>query len=201
MKIISIEGNIGSGKSTFLNFLKQSFTNPRVCFLDEPVELWSTVVDEEGVTILENFYKDKSYSFSFQMLAYISRLSILKKAIQSKQYDIIIMERSLDTDKNVFCQMLYDKKDINQIEFTIYNKWFDEFKVNHVIEYVYLKTRPDVSFERVLKRNRTGETIPLAYLEQCHEYHENWLKYEKCLVLDANTHVLSDHFNAFIDLL
>jgi len=106
--------------------------------------------------MLENYYKDsKKYAFSFQIMAYIIRLSIFKKAINSKKYDIIITERSLYTDKHAFCQMLYDVHYIEEIDYKKYNKWFDEFNMNVPIHYVYLKTYPQVSYERVIQRNRT----------------------------------------------
>ena len=58
MKIISIEGNIGSGKSTFVQYLKNHFGD-EVCFLDEPVDIWNTIVDKDNVNIIENYYKDQ----------------------------------------------------------------------------------------------------------------------------------------------
>ena len=188
MKIISIEGNIGSGKSTFVEQLKQNIKNENICFLEEPVDVWNTIVDKDGITILENYYKDnKKWAFSFQMMAYISRLSLLKKAIKSNKYEIIITERSLTTDKHVFCQMLYDTDLIEDIEFTIYNKWFEEFNTIENIQYVYLKTDPEISYERVLKRSRTGETIPLSYLKNCSHYHDTWLSKEKNVIfINAN---------------
>lgn len=187
MKIISIEGNIGSGKSTFVEQLKLKIKDEKICFLEEPVDVWNTIVDKEGITILENYYKDnKKWAFSFQMMAYISRLSILKKAIESNKYEIIITERSLYTDKHVFCQMLYDNDLIEDLEFTIYNKWFEEFNILQDIQYIYLKTNPEVSYERVIKRSRTGEKIPLSYLINCSDYHDKWLCNEKVIIIDAN---------------
>lgn len=176
--IISIDGNIGSGKSTLVSILKNMFmNNDNVCFLQEPVDSWNEVRDENNVTILERFYNDpKEYAFSFQMMAYISRLSILRKAINNKKYKYIITERCLFTDANVFAKMLYDDKKISLIEYTIYKKWFNEFTnelPNH--KYIYLKTSAETSYERVIKRNRQGEIIQLDYLEKCHEYHEKWL--------------------------
>ena len=187
MKIISIEGNIGSGKSTFVEQLKQTLKNDNICFLQEPVEQWNKIVDKDGINILEHYYKDnKRWAFSFQMMAYISRLTLLKKAIESN-YEIIITERSLYTDKHVFCQMLYDNDLIEDIEFTIYNKWFEEFNILENIQYVYLKTDPEISYERVIKRSRSGETIPLSYLINCSDYHDTWLSNEKdVLYINAN---------------
>lgn len=189
MKIISIEGNIGSGKSTFMKKLKENNKDKRVLFLDEPVEEWNTIKDVDGKNIIEKYYSNQEkYAFSFQMMAYISRLTLLKRAFESKKYKIIITERSLYTDKNVFCKMLYDDGLINLIDYKIYNKWFDEFTdLLQNIHYVYLKTEPNIANERVLKRSRKGEIIDIRYLIRCNDYHNNWLNKEKqVIVIDAN---------------
>ena len=193
-RLISIEGNIGSGKSTFVEKLRLYYSNPdncfnkKICFLQEPVDVWNTITDEHGKTVIECFYADnKKYAFAFQMMAYISRLANIKQALK-QNYDIIIMERCLLTDRNVFAQMLYDDKKINEIEYKIYNKWFDEFLADFPnIEYIYLKTDPTVASERIIKRARLGETIPLEYLIKCHEYHNKWLDtMEPKYILDCN---------------
>ena len=195
--IISIDGNIGSGKTTLLSHLKEQFKeNENILFLKEPVDEWATIVDDNGVTVLEKFYADqKSYSFSFQMMAYISRLAILKEAIQKNPNAIIISERSLFTDKMVFAKMLYDSGNIETINYSIYLKWFDtfinEFQVDKVI---YVKADPTICHERIVKRSRQGEShIPLDYLINCHKYHNNMLDItskecicENQLVLDGN---------------
>ena len=107
MKIFSVEGNIGSGKSTLIEYLKQS---NKYIYLPEPVSVWNEIKDLSGVTILENYYKDqKKYSFSFQMMAYISRLSTIKNAIKTASPDsIIFTERCIYTDREIFARMLYD---------------------------------------------------------------------------------------------
>lgn len=179
LKIISIEGNIGSGKSTLVEGLKQKYKGQEhICFLQEPVDEWSCVRDNDGKTILEKYYGNQErYAFSFQMMAYISRLAQLKNAIK-KGYQVIITERCVYTDKMVFAQMLYDDKKIEEVEYQIYLKWFTEF-IDELPEfhYVYVKTRPTIAHARVNKRSRKGETeIPLDYLEKCHHYHETWMK-------------------------
>ena len=45
LKIISIEGNIGSGKSTVVNSLKQYYSNDKIYFLEEPVSEWEKIKD------------------------------------------------------------------------------------------------------------------------------------------------------------
>ena len=116
------------------------------------------------------------------MMAYISRLQRLHETIiNSTECDIIICERSLETDKNVFCKMLYDEGKISSYGYQIYNKWFDYFKLfDAQSKYVYLKTDYNICHERVSKRNRTGENdIPKEYLQANNRYHDNWLLNEK----------------------
>ena len=180
-RIISIEGNIGSGKSTMVEYLKQNLQNDStICFLQEPVDIWNTIIDKNGVNIIENYYNDqKKYAFQFQMMAYISRISLLREALK-KNYDIIITERSIFTDANVFAKMLYDEENIEETEYKIYKLWFNEFiKDIPKISLIYVKTCPEICYRRVLIRNRIGETIPIEYLKKCHGYHEEWINKNK----------------------
>ena len=188
VQIYSIEGNIGSGKSTLIRCLKK--INKDIIFVLEPVDEWASITDLEGENILTKFYRDqRKYSFSFQMMAYISRLSKLKRIVEKNPNATIITERSILTDKNVFAKMLYDDKHIEEVNYIIYLKWFNEFVEDiSQVGFIYIKTYPNVCFKRVQKRNRSGETISQDYLERCHQYHENWLAYEKnLLLLDGNT--------------
>jgi len=192
--VISLDGNVGSGKSTLLALLKQNYkrkNNEReIIFLQEPVNVWENIKDENGVTILEKFYADQEkYSFSFQMMAYISRLSLLRKTIKQHGNAIIITERSVHTDKNVFAKMLYDDKKIEKINYDIYLRWFNEFIKDIPLKgIIYLKTYPAVCWNRIKERNREGENIPLIYSHKCHEYHEHWIVNSTLpvLTLDGN---------------
>ena len=194
--IVSIEGNIGSGKSTLLSNLREHYkNNSNVVFLKEPVDEWEKIKDETGETILKKFYADQEkYSFPFQMMAYVSRLKVLRDTLKTIKNDIgnknivIITERTLYTDKMVFAKMLYDSKKIEHVNYQIYLNWFDtfsdEFPVNKV---VYVKTSPDKCYQRIVKRSRTGEeNIPLEYLTSCSIYHDNMLDKEnpECVCLD-----------------
>ena len=202
--IISIEGNIGSGKSTLVEHLKNRFgNNPKICFLDEPIAVWNTITDRDGNTMIEKYYDNQyKYAFSFQMMAYISRLSILKKALK-ENYDVIITERSIYTDCEVFAKMLYDNKKIEDVEYAIYMKWFHEFLEElPPIKVVYLRTDPEIAFVRVNLRGRKGENIELSYLKECHKYHEKWLNNVELsemhtLVLNANHDTIKEQHLIF----
>ena len=175
VQIISIEGNIGSGKSTLVNYLKNTLDKNKYVFVDEPVNTWQSITDNEGVDIISKFYEDQQkYAFSFQMLAYISRISAIKKVINKSK--IVITERCVNTDKEVFAKMLYDDKLIEDINYKIYNMWFDEFNKDiKVDKIVYLQTDPVLCSQRIKQRNREGEDINLDYLCRCHNYHEDWI--------------------------
>ena len=204
-KIVSIEGNIGSGKSTLLENLRKHYSNnSQVIFLREPVDDWEKIRDTEGNTMLKKFYGDQEkYSFAFQMMAYISRLKILRdtiKDINSRQNTnyIIITERSLYTDKYVFAKMLHDQNKIEDVCFQIYMNWFDEFAKDFPINNsVYVNTEPQNCYERIHIRAREGEEfIPLSYLQECHNYHEDFLGENGIrtnkLVLDGNTDIFKN---------
>lgn len=189
--IYSIEGNIGSGKSTIIKNLKKALYNlnyKNVIYLPEPVDVWESIKDNSGKNIIERYYENQEeYAFSFQMMAYISRIHQLRTAIKNNQGSIIITERSVLTDKNVFAKMLYDDKKIKEIDYAIYLKWFDEFiKEIPISGIIYIKTTPETASERVVKRNRKGETIPLEYLRLCNTYHDNWLLNEKIPILQMD---------------
>ena len=108
---------------------------------------------------------------------------------------IIITERSLYTDKYVFAKMLHDQGKIEDVCYQIYLNWFEEFAKDFPINHaVYVSTEPQKCYDRVHIRARDGEElIPLAYLEECHKYHEKFLrKYDNKLVLDGNVDIFQN---------
>jgi len=205
--IISIEGNIGSGKTTILNRLKTEFLNKqtqkKILFLREPVDIWETVKDNQNETILSKFYKNpKKHAFAFQVMAFSTRLTILREAIQQNpDVEIILCERSLDADKEIFAKMLHDDGVIEDTDYQIYNMFYNEItkqpEVKQLSGVIYINAEPEVSFERTKIRARDGEsTITLGYLKECHAYHEKWIGDKK--QADLNYPVLNINANGLI---
>jgi len=200
--IISIEGNIGSGKTTLIENLKEHYKdNNEIIFLKEPVDEWELIKDSNGVTILEKFYENQEkYSFSFQMMAYISRLNVLRTTLKSldanKKYTLIT-ERSLNTDRYVFAKMLFETGKIEEINYQIYLNWFDAFSEEFPVhKIVYVKAYSEICHTRICKRSRKGENIiPLSYLNSCHSYHENMI--ENNIVQNIETIVLDGNINIY----
>jgi deoxyadenosine/deoxycytidine kinase len=185
--IISIDGNIGAGKSTFLNQLKKQY--PKWNFIDEPVDVWSKFINEEGESLLEVFYKDrKRWSYTFQNCAFMTRVRVLTNKIKewrikcqedpsNFENNIFITERSVATDYNVFAKMLYEDGSIDKLEWDMYKDWYDFLYVDCKISgVIYITCPPEKCFKRINIRHRPGEeAIPLEYLTKLHNSHENWI--------------------------
>lgn len=201
--VISIEGNIGVGKSSFLGLLKEYFGD-KADFIYEPVNEWLAIRDETGKDLLQTFYDDKKrWSYTFQNVAYITRMTKLVDAINTSNKKYIIIDRSLNADLNTFTKMLRESGDINQLEYSSYMIWNDFFNKNYgdkIEQYIiYLRCDPLVAYNRTKIRHRSQEeTIPLAYLTDLHNAHEAWLAdpesakkdiklTSRVLTLDANS--------------
>lgn len=208
-QIISIEGNIGSGKSTLVEKLKNSLPTDKYVFVREPVDIWLSIKDNNGISILEKFYENQEkYAFSFQMMTYISRLHLLKETIKLNPNKIIVMERCCLTDKNVFAKMLHDEGKIEDVNYKIYTMWFNEFLGDvEYSKFIYIDTDSKICSNRINKRSRLGENqISINYLEKCRQYHNEWLLSLKnlknnVLLLDGNNEFETNTniLNNFVD--
>jgi len=191
--IYCVEGNIGSGKSTLVDQLRSvtHMGGRPVVYVEEPVPVWESIVDDSGKNMIELFYGDQNkYAFSFQMMAYISRLAILQDTCRLYPNSIIICERSLFTDYYVFAKMLHESGQLSLEEYTIYRKWFHHFiKGIRITGIIYIDTTPTTAHNRCKKRARAGEDIGLAYLTKCNDAHDAWISATDVPVvrIDGNT--------------
>ena len=93
--LIYIEGNIGSGKSTFNTLLKEYLSKFESLELDarvilEPVDEWLETKDSDGKHILEKFYGDQEkWAFAFQMNSFISRVHKIQQELNKEDNKII----------------------------------------------------------------------------------------------------------------
>ena len=184
--VISIEGNIGAGKSTLLEQIRlrllddARFRRGQIVCMQEPVDLWESVKEDcTGESILKKFYKDPAkYAFSFQVMAYTSRLTAFQRIIENHpECQVILCERSLEADRNIFAKMMYDDGMIDEVSYKIYKMLYDntakQFPINTMI---YLDVSPETCLERVNHRARDGEgQIALEYLSKCDKYYRDWI--------------------------
>ena len=68
--------------------------------------------------------------------------------------------------------MLFEQKKISPQQYAIIQMWFSyiQIKIDYV---VYLRAKPKTCYDRCLRRNRSGETVSLEYIEACHAIHES----------------------------
>ena len=160
MPIVTIDGNIGCGKTTILNYLHKKYN---ISIDLEPIEQWKPY--------LENMYKNKEGTFNFQLRVWLDRAWIQEK----EDKVLIAMERSPYFIKNTFNKAAYHNKLINENEYKILTELFD--KTDNVWKcknYIYLRSNPEKCLERIKKRNRESEvTIDLNYIDIIHEFHES----------------------------
>jgi len=186
---VLVEGNIGAGKSLFLD----KFSGMRnVQILKEPVEKWRNL---EGVNLLQMMYENPArWSLPFQ--TYV-QLTMLEQHLSWEQ-PVKLMERSIFSARYCFVENLRNEKKLADSEYEVLNAWFQYLTSSPDINLdvnliVYLKTSPEVAYERVKKRNRGEENfIPIQYIKDLHEVYEDWLVRRKfplpssVITIDAN---------------
>jgi deoxyadenosine/deoxycytidine kinase len=166
MPIITIDGNIGAGKSTILNYLH---SNHNIYVDLEPIDKWKSFLD--------NIYTNKKNYFNFQVRVWLDRSWIQEK----DQNTTIIMERSPYFIRNTFNKYMYDNNLINAQENNIINELYDKTDIIWKSNYfIYIRSNPQKCLERILKRGRDNEKeISIEYLNDIHNLHEE--TYEKAI--------------------
>jgi deoxyadenosine/deoxycytidine kinase len=183
-----IEGNIGSGKSTILKLLQLA---QNVEVIQEPVDMWLNIKDNDNKNLLEHFYSDMDrYSYMFQTMVFKTRIQSLEKEQISP---FRFSERSIWTDRFVFGKMCLEDNKMNSIESSCYKFWFEWLEEKFKPKpdgIIYIKCSPEKCLERISQRGRNEENkIPIEYLNKLNAYHDEWFdnwKETPLLVIDNN---------------
>lgn len=185
---VCVEGNIGSGKSTFLRHFT---TNKNVELYPEPVAEWKNLA---GYNTLAMMYDDpERWSCAFHSHV---MLTVLKQHQRGQTPPVKMMERSLFSAKHCFLKNLHERGMMDSMEHALLSKWYDwifdtlRVKVDLI---VYLRSSPDTCYTRLTQRGRPEEAgVPLDYLQSLHDVHEKWLVHQQdeveapVLILDAD---------------
>lgn len=174
MGIFSIDGNIGAGKSTVLNYLKKQFN---LHIDEEPIDDW--------IPFLQDMYKNSKDAFEFQVKVWYDRVFNVEYSDKKN----ILTERSGYFQWHVFSKANFKIGKLNERQYTILKDLYEKRDFNSDV-FIYIRTDPKKCFERINNRNRNCESeINLKYIELLHNLHEN--AYQK--LLDENiyyTHVI-----------
>jgi len=189
---VIVEGNIGSGKSTFLDHFNKF--QDEVDVLTEPVSKWQ---DVKGHNLLQLMYDDPSrWSLTFQ--SYV-QLTMMELHVKRTAKRVKMIERSLFSARRCFVENLFRSGKMPSSEYSVLLEWYSFLRSATDLDksvdlIVYLRTTPETAWQRVKARARSEEkVIPIEYLRELHELHESWLMNGEAedlpapvLVIDAN---------------
>ncbi|MBS1495432.1 MAG: deoxynucleoside kinase [Bacteroidetes bacterium] len=191
---VTIEGNIGAGKTTLAHLLSRHF-NARLIleeFADNP--------------FLPKFYENPAqYAFPLELFFMAERYKQLKELLQTKD-----MFQSITISDYLFTKcLLFAKVNLPDEEFRLYQKLFEIINPQIIQPdiLIYLHSPVTKLQENIKKRNRQYEqSIPNHYLFNLQETYTQYLKQHniKTLFIDAsNADFLGNdlHLKVIIDAL
>lgn len=193
-QFITVEGNIGVGKTTLTNLLAKHFNAKTVLeeFADNP--------------FLSKFYENpKHFAFPVELFFMAERYKQLKDMQNTKDlFHPITISDYLFTK----C-LLFAKVTLPEEEFRLYQRLFDIIHAQLIFPDVLIYLHAPVSKLQlnIKKRNRTYEqNIPDDYLFNLQEAYTNYIKQHniKTIFIDAsNADFVNNpnHFNVVIDAL
>lgn len=176
---ISIEGNIGGGKSTILNMISQ---RTRVPIFLEPV-------DTEWKDGLDLFYTDNArWGFAFNL-----RVLMTYHHWRNNNFKAVY-ERCPMSSKHVFSQIQYESNLMTKFENDLYQQYYNSLSWEPEV-IIYIKTPVAVCYNRMNSRGRECEAqVPLSYLQQVHDKYEELCKY----VTKNNSIASKKHIQLFV---
>lgn len=173
---VTIEGNIGAGKTTLANILSKHYNARLVLeeFADNP--------------FLPKFYeKPDQYAFPVELFFMAERYKQLKDLLQTKD-----MFQAVTISDYLFTKcLLFAKVNLQNDEFRLYQKLFEIInpQILQPEILIYLHTPVNRLKENIKKRNREYEqNIPNDYLFQLQETYTQYIKQHniKTLFVDAS---------------
>ncbi len=191
---VTIEGNIGAGKTTLAHLLSKHFNARLVLeeFADNP--------------FLPKFYENPhQYAFPLELFFMAERYKQLKELLQTKD-----LFQNITISDYLFTKcLLFAKVNLADEEFRLYQKLFDIINPQIIQPdiVIYLHTPVNRLQENIKKRNRPYELgIPNDYLFSLQETYTQYIRQHniKTIFVDAsNADFLGDeeHLKAIINAL
>ncbi len=191
---ITIEGNIGAGKTTLAHLLSKKLNARLVLeeFADNP--------------FLPQFYQNpKQYAFPLELFFMAERYKQLKEMVNTGD-----LFQSVTVSDYLFTKcLLFAKVNLPEEEFRLYQKLFDIINQQLIFPDVLIYLHAPVSKlqQNIRKRNRLYEQqIPDEYLYNIQETYSSYIKQHniKTIFVDtSNADFLGDarHLQAILDVL
>ncbi len=187
-RTIAIAGNMGSGKSTLVEFLARTYG---VMPFYEP--------NDEN-PYLSDFYKDmKRWAFQSQ-LYFLSNKFRLHQELD-RQAGVVALDRTIFEDAEIFATALLQMRKISKRDWATYQSFYhailDAIRPPDLMIYLRCSMRP--LRQRIRLRGRKMEQdVPLAYLKRLERLYEGWIdRYDMSEVLVIETDRL-DYIHDFV---
>ncbi len=184
----AIAGNMGSGKSTLVEFLARTYG---VMPFYEP--------NDEN-PYLSDFYKDmKRWAFQSQ-LYFLSNKFRLHQELD-RQAGVVALDRTIFEDAEIFATALLQMRKISKRDWETYQSFYhailDAIRPPDLMIYLRCSMRP--LRQRIRLRGRKMEQdVPLAYLKRLERLYESWIdRYDMSEVLVIETDQL-DYIHDFV---
>jgi len=178
-RTIAIAGNMGSGKSTLVEFLSRTYD---IAPFYEP--------NDEN-PYLADFYADmKGWAFQSQ-LYFLSNKFRLHQELD-RQDGVVALDRTIFEDAEIFATALYQMRKISKRDWATYQGFYhailDAIRPPDLMIYLRCSMRP--LRKRIRLRGRAMEQdIPLSYLKRLERLYEDWIasyKMSDVLVLETD---------------
>ena len=175
---IAIAGNMGTGKSTLVDFLAKTYG---VMPFYEP--------NDEN-PYLGDFYKDmKRWAFQSQLYFLSSKFRLHQEL--DRQPGVVALDRTIFEDAEIFATALHQMRKISKRDWATYQGMYaailDAIKPPDLM--IYLRCSMRTLRKRIRLRGRAMEQdVPRAYLKRLERLYEEWIaSYEMSDVLVLET--------------
>ena len=162
---IAIAGNMGSGKSTLVEFLSRTYG---VTPFYEP--------NDEN-PYLADFYKDmKSWAFQSQLYFLSSKFRLHQEL--DRQPGVVALDRTIFEDAEIFATALHQMRKISKRDWLTYQSFYgailDAIRPPDLM--IYLRCSMRTLRQRIRLRGRKMEQdVPLSYLKRLERLYDGWI--------------------------
>jgi len=177
-KFIAIAGNIGTGKSSLLEFLTRSYD---ISPFYEP---------NEANPYLPDFYKDmRRWAFQSQLYFLSNKFRIHQEA--DRLPGVVIQDRTIFEDAEIFATALHQMRKIDKRDWETYRAFYQNIlrAINPPDLMIYLHCPMRTLRQRIrLRGRRMEQDIPLSYLKRLQSLYDQWIanySMSEVLVLDT----------------
>jgi thymidylate kinase len=194
--IISINGNIGSGKTNFIKKLKQEVIDNN---LENIIVLEDRINQLSKISIDDIIIFEELNNTVLQLMLLITRFKLISNIIETNPNAIIICESCLMTDIEIFIKILCDKNEISSYLSQTFMEWFNDFNKNlPELKSIYLYSTPKNILLRMLKK-KNNNIVDIAYLTKRHEYYQEIFTDNKNMIIKINIDKYNMSFDDIID--